>query len=173
MVAQAADHLGFRDGLCGLAADSRDPHQRRGSCQGVAIHLLGRQLQHRAEQPDSRITDLELCSVNADGQAPGPGGQVIAAQGPLAPLVQPPLGVQGQGCAGMTTPRWSVCRTWASSCMGPPQMTFCYSRRMVCRERPPRRSVNHHRRYYPTARNATEGVPYRGFQSLLESYKPT
>ena len=61
------------------------------------VHLLAGQFQHRPEEADLRLADLELRGMHAHGQAAGPGRDVVAAQGPLATFVEPPPGVQGQG----------------------------------------------------------------------------
>jgi hypothetical protein len=77
------------------AGDAHTPHARF-----VPPHLLGRQRQHGTEQPVLRRADGELRRVDADGQPPGPGRQVVAAQGALAALVEPALGRQRQGQSG-------------------------------------------------------------------------
>ena len=48
----------------------------------------------------ARVADGELGRVDADGHAAGPGGDVVAGEGPLAALVELAVGREGQRMGG-------------------------------------------------------------------------
>jgi hypothetical protein len=61
-----------------------------------AIDGLGRQLQDRSKQTDTRLPDRELGSVDGDGHPTNTGRKVVASQRALPPLVEPALGGERQ-----------------------------------------------------------------------------
>ena len=56
------------------------------------------------EEADARIADRELRGVHADGDAAGAGGDVIARQRALPPLVESALGIERERMRGNRQP---------------------------------------------------------------------
>jgi hypothetical protein len=90
VVAQLACQLGLVQRLVGRTDHPGDERER---AVALARHLR-REPQHRPEEAD--VSDRELGGVHADGHAAGAGREVVARQGPLAALVEAPLGGQRQ-----------------------------------------------------------------------------
>ena len=60
-----------------------------------AIHFFGGERENRVEQADLWIVNRELRGVDADGEAAGAGGDVVAREGALAAFVE--LARRGEG----------------------------------------------------------------------------
>jgi hypothetical protein len=71
--------------LPGRSAHAADAHDRL----TATIQFRRHESQQRFEEPDVRLANGELASVNADRQTAGACGDVIADQRALAPLVEP------------------------------------------------------------------------------------
>ena len=89
MVAEVACDPRLGDGLLGAPGDAGDEEERP---RRPGARRLGRELEHRAVEPD--VADRELRRVHADGETARAGVEVVARQRALAALVEAALGVE-------------------------------------------------------------------------------
>src|SRR5256885_2063554 len=100
VVAKIGEERGFANGLRRIATDSADADERNGAVAVGAVHFFCGEFQHRIEKADARIADCELRGVNADGEATGAGGDVVASECALAAFVEATIWVEGERMRG-------------------------------------------------------------------------
>src|SRR5690606_16288680 len=88
VVTELAKDLRLGDGAPGAADDAADANEGLGALEVGAVHLLLRELEHRAEEPVARVADRELRRVDADGEAARARIDVVARERPLPPLIE-------------------------------------------------------------------------------------
>ena len=100
LIAKLGRERRFMDSLLGLSTNAGDAHQRCVAFLICPAHLLGGQFEHRLEQADLLIANLELRRVYANRKPTRAGGDVVARQCALATLIELAVRRQGQRVRG-------------------------------------------------------------------------
>ena len=100
VVAKVSEERGFANGLWRVATDSADADQRNRAVAVGAVHFFSGECQDGFEEADLRIANGELRGVNADGEAAGAGGDVVARECALAAFVEATVCVEGERMGG-------------------------------------------------------------------------
>jgi len=100
VVAKIGEERGFANSLGRITTDSADANERNGTVAIVTIHFFSGECQDGFEEADLRIANGELRGVNADGEATGAGGDVVASECALAAFVEMAVCVEGEGMSG-------------------------------------------------------------------------
>jgi len=100
VVAKLGKESGFTKGLSRVATDSADSNEWSRAVAVGTIHFFSGEREDGLEEADLRIANGELRGMNADGEATGSGGDVVASECALAPFVEAAICVEGERMRG-------------------------------------------------------------------------